>query len=210
MDSGKEMEVQQLVKLLKRYRPYYGGTGGVTCSGGEPLLQAEFLTALFRACKQENISTCLDTAGYGDGDYGALLTYTDLVIFDVKHHHPEGYAALTGGNIAIPNAFLKAVVDSGTPLWVRHVVVPGLTDSIAHIEALEQYLHGISNIQKVELLPYHTLGNHKYAQMGFRCPLQGTSPMDKSQTQKLQQMLSETILTEKGTKHHDQFCMAGL
>lgn len=102
------------------------------------------------------------------------------------------------------------MVDSGTPLWVRHVVVPGLTDSIAHIEALGQDLHGISNIQKVELLPYHTLGNHKYAQMGSRCPLQGTSPMDKSQTQKLQQMLSETIFTEKGTKHDDQFCMAGL
>ena len=210
MDSAKEMDVQQLVKLLKRYRPYYGATGGVTCSGGEPLLQAEFLTELFRACKQENISTCLDTAGYGDGDYGALLAYTDLVIFDVKHHHPDGYAALTGGNIAIPNAFLKAVVDSGTPLWVRHVVVPGLTDSPTHIEALGYYLHGISNIQKVELLPYHTLGIHKYAQMGFRCPLQGTSPMDKAQTRNLQQMLIETIFTEKGTKHDDQFCMAGL
>lgn len=210
MDSGKEMNVEQLVRLLKRCRPYYGATGGVTCSGGEPLLQIEFLTKLFRACKAENIPTCLDTAGYGNGDYGALLACTDLVIFDVKHYRPDGYAALTGGDIAIPNAFLQAAADSGTPLWVRHVVVPGVTDSPAHIEGLGHYLAGIPNIQKVELLPYHTLGIHKYAQMGIRCPLQGTSPMDKGETRKLQQMLIEAIATEKGMKHDDHYCMAGL
>ncbi|WMJ85123.1 pyruvate formate-lyase-activating protein [Oscillospiraceae bacterium LTW-04] len=210
LDSGKEMDVQQLVSLLKRYRPYYGATGGVTCSGGEPLLQATFLTELFRACKKENIPTCLDTAGYGNGDYGTLLAYTDLVIFDVKHYRSNDYTALTGGDIAVPNVFLQAVINSGKPLWVRHVVVPGLTDSPPHIKRLGHYLRGIPNIQKIELLPYHTLGINKYAQMGFQCPLQGTLPMDKDETRKLQQMLTETIFTEKGMKHDDHYCMAGL
>lgn len=193
IDSGKEMDVEQLVRLLKRYRPYYGETGGVTCSGGEPLLQAEFLAELFHACKQAHISTCLDTAGYGNGDYEALLDVTDLVLFDVKHYQPDAYTALTGGDIAVPNAFLKAVAGHGTPLWIRHVVVPGLTDSPAHIEGLGHYLRSIPNIQKVELLPYHTLGVHKYEQLGLRCPLQATPAMDKDVTQKLQQRLLETI-----------------
>ncbi len=209
-DSGKEMTVDQVMTLLKRYRPYYGETGGVTCSGGEPLLQSEFLTALFHACKAEHISTCLDTAGYGDGDYQALLDATDLVLFDVKHHHPNDYTLLTGGDISVPNAFLRAVIDSGTPLWIRHVVVPGLTDSPAHIEALGHYLCGIPNIQKVELLPYHTLGAHKYAPLGMLCPLRDTVSMDKRQTQKYQQMLSDMLGIGKGRTPHDNHCMAGL
>ncbi|KAF5042542.1 Pyruvate formate-lyase 1-activating enzyme [anaerobic digester metagenome] len=209
-DGGKDMDVGQLIGLLKRYRPYYGATGGVTCSGGEPLLQAEFLAELFRACKRESISTCLDTAGCGNGDYGALLEYTDLVILDAKHYRPDDYTALTGGDIAVPNAFLQAVVQSGTPLWIRHVVVPGLTDSPAHIRGLGQYLAGIPNLQKVELLTYHTLGVHKYAQMGLRYPLQDTPAMDKDETQELQKMLSEIIVTEKGMMYNDDHCMAGL
>ncbi|HWP50314.1 MAG TPA: pyruvate formate-lyase-activating protein [Clostridia bacterium] len=209
-DAGKDMDVVQLIKLLNRYRPYYGETGGVTCSGGEPLLQAEFLTALFRACKAENISTCLDTAGYGNGDYRALLENTNLVIFDVKHFESGNYAALTGGDIAIPSAFLKAVAKSGTRLWIRHVIVPGVTDSPAHISRLAKYLADIPNIEKVELLPYHTLGVYKYAQMGLRCPLQDTVPMDRDATQKLQRMLSDMICTKKGMKYDVNHCMAGL
>ncbi len=210
LDSGRGMTVGQAIALLKRYRPYYGKTGGVTCSGGEPLLQPEFLTALFRACKAEQIGTCLDTAGYGDGDYKALLDVTDLVIFDVKHYRYNDYAILTGGDMTVPDAFLQAVRDSGTPLWIRHVVVPGLTDSPAHIEALGRYLGGIPNIQKIELQPYHTLGTHKYASLGMRCPLQDTPGMDKDKTRRYQQMLSEILGIEKGLTHNDNHCMARL
>ena len=210
LDSVKEMDVAQVIRLLKRYRPYYGKTGGITCSGGEPLLQPEFLTALFHACKAEQIGTCLDTAGYGNGDYKALLDVTDLVVFDVKHYSPSDYALLTGGDMAVPDAFLEAVCDSGTPLWIRHVVVPGLTDSPAHIKALGRYLCSIPNIQKVELLPYHTLGVHKYAPLGMRCPLQDTPAMDKNETRGYQQMLSEILGIKKGLTHDDNHCMAGL
>lgn len=208
-DAGREMDVPQIMKLLGRYRSYYGETGGVTCSGGEPLLQPEFLIELFRACKREGISTCLDTAGYGNGDYQALLQYTDLIIFDVKHYRSDDYTSLTGGALSVPTAFLRAVADSGTPLWIRHVVVPGLTDSAQHLAGLGDYLRGIPNIQKVELLPYHRLGAHKYEALGLPYRLADAPAMDKQETQKHQRLLS-AALGIKGGAQYDNHCLAGL
>lgn len=189
MQSGKEMDISQVMQMLKRYQPYYGSTGGITCSGGEPLLQIDFLTELFKACKKENISTCLDTAGYGYGDYEELLNYTDLIIFDVKHYLPQNYNALTGGDFSVPIKFLDAVKKNGTPLWIRHVVVPNLTDSEEHIKGLRDYIKEIPNVEKVELLPYHTLGVDKYKVMGIRYPLTDTLPMCKEKTKQLQNMI---------------------
>lgn len=189
MQSGKEMDISQVMQMLKRYQPYYGSTGGITCSGGEPLLQIEFLTELFKACKKENISTCLDTAGYGYGDYEELLNYTDLIIFDVKHYLAQNYNALTGGDFSVPTKFLDAVKKIGTPLWIRHVVVPNLTDSEEHIKGLRDYIKEIPNVEKVELLPYHTLGVDKYKVMGIRYPLTDTLPMCKEKTKQLQNMI---------------------
>ena len=190
LQSGKEMDVAEIIKMLKRYQPYFGKTGGVTCSGGEPLLQIEFLTELFKECKRENISTCLDTAGYGNGDYKELLEYTDLVLFDAKHYIPEEYRELTGGDFSKPIEFLQAVKESGTSLWIRHVVVPNLTDSEEHIKGLGEYIATIPNVEKVELLPYHTLGVSKYESMGIPYPLKNVVSMDKEKTKKLQNMIS--------------------
>jgi len=190
LQSGKQMDVTEIIQILKRNRPYYGKTGGVTCSGGEPLLQVEFLTELFKLCKKENISTCLDTAGYGNGNYKELLEYTDLVLFDVKHYIPDQYKELTGGNFSIPTEFLHAVKKSGTPLWLRHVVVPQLTDSEEHIRGLGNYIATIPNVENIELLPYHTLGVSKYERMGITYPLKDVAPMDKEKTKKLQNMIS--------------------
>lgn len=192
LQSGKEMSVQEIIKLLKRYQPYYGKVGGVTCSGGEPLLQIEFLTELFKACQREHISTCLDTAGYGNGDYTELLKYTDLVLYDAKHYIPEKYRELTGENFSFPTEFLQAVKKSKTHLWIRHVVVPNLTDSDEHIRGLGNYIATIPNVEKVELLPYHTLGVSKYEGMGIFYPLKDIPPMDKERTKKLQNMISNT------------------
>ncbi|RDU24774.1 pyruvate formate-lyase-activating protein [Anaerosacchariphilus polymeriproducens] len=189
LKSGKEMNVTEIIKILKRYQPYYGETGGVTCSGGEPLLQAEFLIELFKQCKKEDISTCLDTAGYGNGDYNELLEYTDLVLFDVKHYIPEMFRKLTGGNFNIISNFLDALKKSGTPIWIRHVIVPGLTDTEEHIRRLKDYISGIPNVEKIELLPYHTLGAKKYEKMGIDYPLKDIEPMDKEETKKLQNMI---------------------
>ncbi len=193
MQGGKEMDVNEIMKMLKRFQPYYGNTGGITCSGGEPLLQIEFLTELFKACKKENISTCLDTAGYGYGNYEELLNYTDLVILDVKHYLAENYNGLTAGDFSVFTKFLDAVKKKGTPLWIRHVVVPNLTDSEVHINGLKEYIKGIPNVEKVELLAYHTLGIEKYKVMGIHYPFEDLQPMNKEKTKQLQNMLLDII-----------------
>lgn len=188
-EGGREMSVEQVMKMLRRYRPYYGDTGGLTCSGGEPLLQPEFLTELFCACRQEGISTCLDTAGYGNGDYEELLSYTDLVIWDIKHHKADDYHNLTGGNIERPQAFLEAVKKAGVPLWIRHVVVPGLTDSEEHIQSLGSYIRTIPKVERMELLPYHVMGVEKYHVMGIPYTLENVPPMEKEKTERLQTLI---------------------
>lgn len=111
-----------------RFKPYYGADGGVTFSGGEPLLQKEFLTEALALCKSRGIHTCLDTAGVGCGGYGEILKNTDLVLLDVKHYTPEGYQAVTSRSMDAYEEFLDAVQSMEVPLWLRHVVVPGLTD----------------------------------------------------------------------------------
>ena len=174
LSGGKEMNTDQIMKMLKRYRPYYGKTGGVTCSGGEPLLQADFVTELFKACKAENISTCLDTAGYGNGSYDALLDYTDLVIFDIKHVISEKYHKLTGVDFSIAKAFLETVIAK-------------------NIRQLGEMIKTIPNVQKVELLPYHTMGVEKYHALGIPYSLEGVPPMEQKKIQYLQNLLTEMI-----------------
>lgn len=193
LSGGREMNVTEIMKILKRYRPYYGKTGGITCSGGEPLLQMDFVTELFKSCKEENISTCLDTAGYGSGNYEALLDYTDLVIFDMKHVLAEEYHQLTGGDISIAQKFLQTVAQKEVPLWIRHVVVPGWTDDAEHIRRLNTAIREIPNVQKVELLPYHTMGVKKYHTMGIPYPLEGIPPMESEKLQYLQKLVTKTI-----------------
>lgn len=177
-DDGKLLTVRELLGTLKRYRPYYGNDGGVTFSGGEPLLQREFLCEILHACRQEGIHTCLDTAGYGCGGYDEILQYTDLVLFDVKHYTPEGYRTVTGQDFSEAERFLEVAQRRGTPLWIRHVVVPGLTDGEEHLVGLERYLLTLKNVERVELLPYHVMGVHKYAAMGIPYKLEGIPPVD--------------------------------
>lgn len=168
---------QELVKRLCRFKPYYGDKGGVTFSGGEPLLQKEFLQQVLPLCRQAGIHTCLDTAGCGNGGYEEILKYTDLVLFDIKHEDPESYRSLTGQDPAEADRFLAAAQAAGTPLWIRHVVVPGLTDGEQHLEALGRYIRKLSHVQKVELLAYHTLGVPKYHSLGIHYPLEGVPPL---------------------------------
>ena len=155
---GKNVQTlpsEALVKRLIRFKPYYGNDGGVTFSGGEPLLQQEFLLETLKLCKDAGIHTCLDTAGCGTGGYEEILHYTDLVLFDVKHYTREGYRKVTGCEIDESLRFLDAMQKAGTPIWIRHVVTPGLTDGAEHLEGLREYIGTLRNVQKVELLPYH-------------------------------------------------------
>ncbi|MCD8300059.1 MAG: pyruvate formate lyase-activating protein [Clostridiales bacterium] len=188
---------KELLEKLIRYKAYYGNDGGVTFSGGEPLMQDEFLKEILPMCQQEGINTCLDTAGCGRWDYDEILDHTDLVLFDVKHYTPEGYRLVTGHSPAEADAFLEAAQRHGTPLWVRHVVVPGLTDSEEHLKGLEKYLQGIANIKRVELLPYHVLGVPKYETMGIDYPLKGVEPVTPESLDAWNRRLNETCCSVK-------------
>lgn len=177
--ASKEMTPEELVNRLRRFKPYYGQTGGVTFSGGEPLLQPEFLVETMELCHREGIHTCLDTAGCGLGEYREILTHTDLILMDIKHYTPQGFRAVTGRDSGEWEEFLSQVQAQGVPLWIRHVVVPGLTDGDAHLQGLLEFVSKLRNVRRVELLPYHTLGVHKYHTLGIPYPLEGVEPLAK-------------------------------
>lgn len=185
---------RQLVERLVRFKPYYGSTGGVTFSGGEPLLQPEFLAQCLALCHEAGIHTCLDTAGCGLGEYEAILAHTDLTLLDVKHYTPEGWRQVTGSSMAAFDRFLEQAQQAAVPLWVRHVVVPGLTDGEPHLAGLEAYLKGLRHIRRVELLPYHTLGVHKYAALGLPYPLEGAPAMEGGALEQWNKRLNRTCV----------------
>ncbi len=190
--AAKSFTPRELLEKLVRFKAYYGDDGGVTFSGGEPLMQDGFLKEILPMCRQEGINTCLDTAGCGRGDYDEILAFTDLVLFDVKHYTAEGYARITGHSPDEADAFLAAAQSCGTPLWIRHVVVPGLTDGDEHLAGLEEYLKTIKNIRRVELLPYHVLGVPKYEAMGIDYPLKGVAPVAAEALAEWNKRLNET------------------
>ncbi len=189
--AGEVFSPEELIQKLKRFSTYYRASGGgVTFTGGEPLLQPEFLTETLSLCNQAGIHTCIDTAGFGTGDeaqYREILSHTGLVLYDVKHYRPEEYRALTGQPIEETLRFLRIVQEMGVPIWVRHVVVPGLTDSEEHLRGLRQYAGTIKGVQKVELLPYHRLGVHKYEHLGIPYSLEDVPVMDVERCAELQE-----------------------
>lgn len=186
--GGQEIEPKELVRRLSRFIPYFRDTGGVTFSGGEPLMQPEFLAECLERCKSAGISTCIDTAGQAAGGTAEALTErilnsTDLILFDVKHFEPEKYTEITGGELSEAEAFLRKAEDKGIPLWLRHVVVPGLTDGEDHIKKLKKYADHIRGVQKTELLPYHLAGIHKYEKLEIPYRLGGVPAMSRAETE---------------------------
>ncbi|WOC32412.1 MULTISPECIES: pyruvate formate-lyase-activating protein [Caproicibacterium] len=201
-DSGEQVTPQELLHRIVRCKPYFVRSGGgVTFSGGEPLLQPEFLLETLRLCREADIHTCLDTAGCGRGMYDEILRYTDLVLYDVKQVTEESYRKLTGRDWTETGRFLQAVRRAGTPVWVRHVVVPGLTDSEAHMAALRAFVSAhVPNVQKVELLPYHLLGVQKYKTMGLMYPLAGVPAMDTEQVKTWQARYFDSLDGSKSNR----------
>jgi pyruvate formate lyase activating enzyme len=153
--KGEEYGIEDVVKRVLRFKPYIEKSGGVTVSGGEPLLQWEFVAELFRRLRLEGIHTALDTSGIGSLEGAAkVLDYTDLVLCDLKFANEIDYKEKCGGDISKVLFFLKLTEDMKVPLWVRHVVVPGLTDHEASIAQITQIAKGFSNLEKLELLPF--------------------------------------------------------
>lgn len=184
--EGTEVTPEELVAKIEKFKPYFKDNGGVTFSGGEPLMQKEFLLQCLKLCKSKGIHTCIDTSGVGTGDYDEILENTDLVLYDVKHVTREGYKDLTGLELKETLNFLEAMKKHNTNIWIRHVVVPGITDSKDHLNNVKAFIDSIPNVLKVELLPYHVLGANKYEVMGIEYPLKGLEPMDKMLTKKYQ------------------------
>lgn len=188
--GGWEVEAAELMGKIARYLPYFQKSGGgVTFSGGEPLLQPEFLLEMLRLCRKRGVHTAVDTAGIGLGAYEEILALTDLVILDLKHVTAEGYKGLTGIDIRNTRPFFAALKKSQVDLWLRHVVVPGITDSKEHIESLKRYIAQFDNVRKVELLPYHTLGKSKYEKQGLPYRLNEAKPVQEECIRKLEKLL---------------------
>lgn len=178
----------ELAERIIKNKPYFKrNNGGITFSGGEPLLQSEFLIEVCKLLKKENIHIALDTSGVGNGNYKELLSYVDLIILDIKHTDKNEYRELTGYDIKESDTFIKELNKSNKPVIIRQVILPGLTDNIDYIKTLKQKIKTIKNIQKVEFLPYHTLGITKYQELGLNYPLSNLEPMDKEKCEKLYQ-----------------------
>ena len=182
---------QQLVEKIKRFKPYFKDRGGVTFSGGEPLLHSKFIIETAKILKEENIHITLDTSGVGLNDYEEVLKYIDLVIIDIKHTSKEGYKELTNLDIYHVEKFIEELNKSNKPVWIRQVIVPGLMDNKEYIDSLVNYIKKIKNIQRVDFLPYHRLGREKYLTLNIPYPYEDKQDMDKEKCNELYQYFIE-------------------
>lgn len=181
---------KQLLEKIKRYKPYFGEDGGVTFSGGEPLVQSDFLLEVLKLCKNENIHTALDTSGSSKFNI-EILNYIDLVILDIKAISSKEYVKITGKNIDQFNYFLQECQKRSIKLWLRQVIIPNINDKPEDIRNLKNFIKNINNVQKVELLPYHIMGKEKYKKLGIKYKLEETQPMDLKQIKELEKLLWE-------------------
>ena len=184
------ISASSLVKKIEKYINYFGDNGGVTFSGGEPLLQPEFLLECLKLCKEKNIHTCVDTAGVGFGDYAEILKYTDLVILDIKAVNADEYKELTGQSINFFKDFLKQAIKANKKFWLRQVIVPGINDDKKHIELLKKLASTIPNVEKIELLPYKTIGVHKYKTLNIPYRLEGIEELSQQKLDELNKYLN--------------------
>lgn len=183
-DQSRLWSTAELLELLERQRNYFNNGGGLTVSGGEPVLQARALTDLFQACRQAGIHTCLDTSGsVFNKDTRRLYELTDLVLLDVKHIDPHWHERLTGmsNELALANAAHRE--QSGQEMWLRYVLVPEYSDQPEHLHAWGQHFATYKSVTRVELLPYHELGKHKYQLLGRKYELEHIKPPTAEQVE---------------------------
>ncbi len=184
--GGYEVEPEALVEEILQYKPYFGQKGGVTLSGGEPLCQPAFAEGLFALLHEGGVHTALDTSGIGDLEAAArVLAHTDLVLADLKFPSPRAYRDLAGGPMDAVCRFLDLTEKLGVPLWARHVVAPGLNDSLEDMRSIRDWARRYQNLEKLEWLPFHNLCLEKYQGLGLCFPMAGTPPMDEGELRQL-------------------------
>ncbi len=177
---GTHVEAEEIISEYLRNRPFYK-EGGITVTGGEPLMQIDFLIDLFTLAKKEDIHTCIDTSGITysktNEEYlkklDILMNYTDLVMLDIKHIDPEKHMKLTGHDNKNILDFARYLEEKNIPVWIRHIIVEGITDSPDDLKKLGEFIGTLHNLKAVDVLPYHTMGVNKYKELGISYPLEG-------------------------------------
>ncbi len=193
--TGEKIEAYDLLAKALRYKAYWKNNGGITVSGGEPMLQCEFVTELFSLAKSKGIHTALDTSGQpwnkNDEKFAKLLEVTDLVILDIKEIDDIAHRELTGHTNENILEFARHLSETGKPMWIRHVLVPGVTDDDASLKGIKEFINGLKTVEKVEILPYHTFGVPKWEKLGIEYELKDIKPPTKEETDKAQRILTD-------------------
>lgn len=197
LHEGKEVTVGSLVEEIVSYIPFMQASGGgITVSGGEPLLQPNFVAGLFAECHKHGIHTALDTNGFVEAEQALpVLQETDLVLLDIKQINPEKHKELTGVKQDRTLRFARLLAERKIPAWIRYVVVPGVSDAEEDVEALAEFVATLPNVRKVELLPYHLLGKHKWHVMGIPYTLEGVEPPSKETMARIARQFTNRGLT---------------
>lgn len=198
--KGTEVTADEILNNYNKNRSFYQ-RGGLTVTGGEPLLQIDFLLELFKEAKKQKIHTCIDTSGitYRPGNItyqeklNELMKYTDLVMLDIKHIDPEKHKALTMQENQGILAFAKYLEEKQIPLWIRHVVVPGISDDPKDLKNLGRFIGALKNLKALDVLPYHTMGVRKYQELGMTYPLEGVEALPKEKAAEAKQAIMEGI-----------------
>lgn len=204
-DMLKAITPEEVLKISKKYKPYHGEEGGITFSGGEPLLQGEFLFESLKLLKENGFNTCVDTSGYGDRRYyEKIFPLIDTLLLDVKAFDKDSFRRLTGANMITYEKFLNKLEENGFKgqIWIRHVMVPGFTDDKESMEKFIKIINPIKNlVERIEILPYHIGGVNKYEEMKIPYKLEGISPMDKERAKELEiysnKLFAESLRTKK-------------
>ncbi len=188
--GGTEYTAEEIVKYAERYKSYFGKEGGITLSGGEPLLQPEFAKDIFAGCKSRGINTCLDTSGsLLNGKVKELLSVTDRVLLDIKYPTDEQYRKYVGCSIETPLSFLSYLNGQGIPTTLRQVIIPTLNDTDDNIEFLKDLIKKHPCIDKTELLPFKKICQTKYDSMGINFPFENIPTPSLETMEKLQSKL---------------------
>lgn len=199
-DEFQLMSSDEILAKVERFRSYWGENGGLTVSGGEPLLQPDFLVELFEKARARGVDTCLDTAGEPFSRdpswlsrFDRLMAATNLVLLDVKHVDSAAHERLTGR----PNANIldcaRYLSDAGTPVWIRYVLVPGVNSDDETVSRTADFLRTLKNVRRVEVLPYHTLGVFKWRKLGIPYGLEGVKPPSPELTARVREALSAAV-----------------
>ena len=196
-ENAKEYSVDDIIQDALKYKGYYANSGGVTVTGGEPLLQIDFLIELFKKLKSYNIHTACDTSGATFDKFNKelmdkfdeLIKYTDLFLLDIKHINNEEHIKLTGKPNKNILDFAKYLSDKNKHMWIRHVLIPNITLNDEYLIETKKFIDTLNNVDKIEILPYHTMGIVKYEKLGIPYKLKGVNPPTKEEIKHAKQLL---------------------